>query len=134
MLRWWCFLSMPRMFYCFICMPNGWEALSMPTDGCSVCMSTVIINSKLRSAEQDSVPYRVKKAERQLLQDSVKAINSILQDNTLRLDRCGSRLAFLVTSTRMGKCTNVIKKVRESRFAKAMDRQVNKINRLMGKD
>ena len=45
------------MPYCSMCMPIGWEGLSMPTDGCSVCMPIVIINSKLRGAEQDSVPY-----------------------------------------------------------------------------
>ena len=32
----------------------------MPTDGCSVHMPIVIINSKLRGAEQDSVPYMMK--------------------------------------------------------------------------
>ena len=41
----------------------------------------------------------IHKAERQILQDRVKAIYSILQDNTIRLDRCRSRLASLVTST-----------------------------------
>ena len=39
----------------------------------------------------------IHKAERRLLQDRVKAIISILQDNTLRLDRCRSRLAILGT-------------------------------------
>ena len=29
----------------------------MPTDGCSVCMPIIIINSKLGHAEQASVPY-----------------------------------------------------------------------------
>ena len=32
----------------------------MPTDGCSVCMPIIIINCKLRGAEQDSVPYMMK--------------------------------------------------------------------------
>ena len=32
----------------------------MPPDGCSACMSIVIITSKLRGAKQDSVPYMVK--------------------------------------------------------------------------
>ena len=31
----------------------------MFTDGCSVHVSIIIINSKLRDAEQDSVPYMV---------------------------------------------------------------------------
>ena len=34
--------------------------LSMPIDGCSVCMPIIIVNSKLRGAKQESVPYMVK--------------------------------------------------------------------------
>ena len=48
------------MFYCSIHMPIGWEALCMPTDGCSVCMPIIIINFKLRDVEQDYVPYMMK--------------------------------------------------------------------------
>ena len=48
---------MHMMFYYSMCMPIG-GGLSMPTDGCSVCMPIVIINSKLRDAEQ--VPYMMK--------------------------------------------------------------------------
>ena len=36
------------------------EGLSMPTDWCLVHMPLIIINSKLRGAEQDSVPYMMK--------------------------------------------------------------------------
>ena len=32
----------------------------MPTDGCSVCMPIIIVNSKLSGAKQDSVPYMMK--------------------------------------------------------------------------
>ena len=48
------------MFYCSVCMPTGWEGLSMPTDGCSVCMPIITTNSKLRGAEQDSLSYIIK--------------------------------------------------------------------------
>ena len=48
------------MFYCSMHMPMGWEGLSMPTDGCSVCIPIIIINSKLRGAKQHSVQYMVK--------------------------------------------------------------------------
>ena len=34
----------------------------------------------------------------------------------------------------MGRYTNFINKVRESRYIKVRDRQINKFNRLMGKD
>ena len=76
----------------------------------------------------------IHKAERQLLQDRVKGINGILWNNTANLHRYRSRLSLLLTSTTMKKCTNFIKEVRESRFIKVRDRQVNKFNRLIGKD
>ena len=38
-------------------MPIGWEGLGMPNDRFSVHLPIIIINSKLRGAEQDSVPY-----------------------------------------------------------------------------
>ena len=38
----------------------GLEGLSMPTDGCSVCMPIIIVNSKLKGAKQDSVLYMMK--------------------------------------------------------------------------
>ena len=51
-------LNMPRMFYCSVHMPIGWEGLSMPTDGCSLCVPIITVNSKLRCAKRDSVdPY-----------------------------------------------------------------------------
>ena len=43
-----------------MCMPIGWNGLSMPNEGCSVCMPIIITNFKLRSVEQDSVPYMMK--------------------------------------------------------------------------
>ena len=73
----------------------------------------------------------IHKAERQLLQDRVKGINGILQDNVIQLDRCSSRLSSVVTTT-MEKCTDFIKKVREFRFIKVRDRQVNTFNTLIG--
>ena len=48
------------MFCCSLHMPIGWEGLNMPADGCSVHMPIIITNSKLRGAEQDSVPYMMK--------------------------------------------------------------------------
>ena len=101
----------------------------------------------LRCLSKDLIPVSVKlkstvntrtakqilhKAERQLLQDRIQGINGILQDNTVKLHRCRSRMTSLVTSTTMEKCSNFLKKVRESRFIKVRDTQVNKCNRLIG--
>ena len=75
----------------------------------------------------------IHKAERKLLQQRVQAINNILWDNTVRLDRCRSRLAFLVTPSTTEKCTNFTNKVRESWHIKVKDREIHKFNRLMVK-
>ena len=48
------------MSYSSMFMPTGWNGLSMSTEGCSVHMPIIIINSKLRGTEQDSVPYMMK--------------------------------------------------------------------------
>ena len=37
-------------------MPIGWNGLSIPIEGCSVCMLIVITNFKVRSVEQNSTP------------------------------------------------------------------------------
>ena len=50
-------LSMPSITYCSMCMPIGWNGLSMPTEGCSVCLPIVITDVKVRGVKQDSVPY-----------------------------------------------------------------------------
>ena len=71
------------------------------------------------------------RAERQLLQDRVTGINGIFWDNAMKLHRSRPRLSSIVTTT-MEKFTDFIKKVREFRFIKVEDRQVNKLNRLMG--
>ena len=41
-------------------MPIGWNGLGMPLKGCSVCMSIIITNFKVKGDEQDSVPYVMK--------------------------------------------------------------------------
>ena len=92
------------------------------------CLSKDLIpvSIRLRSTiNTRRVKQIIHKAERQLLQDRVKGINGILQDNTIKLDRCMSRLSSLVTTTTtIEKCTEFIKKVRESRFIKVRNRQI----------
>ena len=41
------------MPYSSICMPIGWNRLSMPTEGCSVCMPINIINFMVTGVKQD---------------------------------------------------------------------------------
>ena len=74
------------------------------------------------------------RAEKQLLQDRVKCINGILQDNESKLDRNRSRLLSLMTTiTTRNMCIEFTNKVRKSRFTKIKNRQVNKFNRLVAK-
>ena len=74
-------------------------------------------------------------AERQLLQERVKCINNILQDNTEGIASSKSRLFSIVTNQAIQQqCTEFIDKVREVRFNKVRDRQVGKFTRLLNKN
>ena len=76
----------------------------------------------------------LKRAERQLLQDRVKCITNILQDNREGIASSESRLFTIVTNqTIQQQCTVFIDKVREDRFNMVRDRQVGKFLRLLKK-
>ena len=51
---------MPSMPYGSMHMPIGWNGLTMPIEGCSVCMPIVITNFKVRGVKWNSVPYMMK--------------------------------------------------------------------------
>ena len=97
----------------------------------------ILVSVRLKSTSNNrrrtdrEIIYRV---EKQLLQDMVKCISGILCDNEGKLDRNRSRLLSLVTTTTAkDRCIVLINKVRESRFTKIKNRQVNKFNRLATK-
>ena len=74
------------------------------------------------------------KVEKQLLQERVRYINVILDNNGKNLEISRSRLVSLVTTTAtQGKWEDFINKVREDRFNKIKQRQVSKFNRLINK-
>ena len=74
------------------------------------------------------------KVEKQLLQERVRYITVILDNNGKKLEINRSRLLSLVTTTTtQGKCEEFINKVREDRFNKIKERQVSKFNRLVNK-
>ena len=75
----------------------------------------------------------INRAERQLLQERVRSINTILLDNGGRTATSRSRFSLVTTSTIQLYCNEFINKVRESRFILVRDRQVNKFNRLANK-
>ena len=85
--------------------------------------------SNSRSKRVSEIIHR---AEKQLLQDRIKCINGILWDSEGKLDRSRSRLLLLVTTTTIkDSCIEFINNVREARFIKMQNRQVNKFNRLV---
>ena len=56
-----------------------------------------------------------------------------IDNNNKQLDICRSQLASIVTTPIMEQCQNLINKVRELRYLKTRDRQINKFNRLLQK-
>ena len=97
----------------------------------------LLVSIRLRSAYskiRKGAKGIIKKAEKQLLQDRIRCINTIIEDNGNNINKWRSRLASLATNTTdIDKCSKFINKVREDRFFKFRDRQVNKFNRLDSK-
>ena len=95
------------------------------------------VNVRLGYTRKDIIKMAreiIYKAEKQLLQERVKYINVILENNGKKLKNSRSRLLSLVTTTTtQGKCIEFIDKVREDRFNKVKQRQVSKFNRLINK-
>ena len=86
-------------------------------------------NSKLSKGTKEII-Y---KAEKQLLQDRVRCINAMLEDNRNSIDRCKAELASTVTTIDRDKCSKFIKKVSKTRINKVKERQVRKLNSLINK-
>ena len=76
----------------------------------------------------------IRKAEKDLLQARVKAINSILDNVTKQTELCRSRLASIVSTDMLRKCQGFVEKVGEIRFNKVKLRQVHKFNNLLRKE
>ena len=75
----------------------------------------------------------VRKAEKDLLQARVKAINSILDNIWKQTELCRSQLASILSTQRLRECQGFIEKVGEIRFTKVKQRQLNKFNNLLNK-
>ena len=95
----------------------------------------VPVSIKLKSTVRtDRAKKIIRKAEKDLLQTRVKAINSILDNVTKQTELCRSRLASIVSTDMPRKCQGFIEKVGEIRFNKVKLRQVNKFNNLSRKE
>ena len=75
----------------------------------------------------------IRKAEKDLLQARVKAINSILDNVAKQTEECRTQLASLISAQRLTECQGFIDKVSEIRFTKVRQRQLNTFNILINK-
>ena len=75
----------------------------------------------------------IRKAEKDLLQARVKAINNILVQVEKEIQDCRTKLASIISQERLEQCQGFINKVSELRFNKVKQRQINKLNYLVSK-
>ena len=102
----------------------------------------------LRCLHQDLIPVSIKlkstldtprarqiirKAQKDLLQARIKAINNILVQVNRQIEECRAKLASIIMAERLRECQDFINKVSEFRFNKVRKRQINKLNYLMSK-
>ena len=93
------------------------------------------VSIKLKPNHKVSANARkiIEKAERQLMQDRVRATNRVIEASNNNRDNSRARLVSLVTSTGLDRCGNFIEKVREERYNRVKDRQIRKFHILYGK-
>ena len=75
----------------------------------------------------------IRKAEKDLLQARVKAINNTLENVAKQTEECRTQLASIISAERLRECQAFIDKVSEIRFTKVRQRQLNKFNILINK-
>ena len=92
------------------------------------------VSIKLKSTlKTEKARKIIRKAEKDLLQARIKAINSILDNVAKQTVECRSQLAFIISAQRLRECQRFIDKVGEIRFTKVKQRQLNKYNILLNK-
>ena len=93
------------------------------------------VSIKLKSTlKTEKARKIIRKAEKDLLQARVKAINSILDNVAKQTEECRSQLASIISAQRLRECQGFIDKVGEIRFTKVKQRQLNKYNILLNKN
>ena len=92
------------------------------------------VSIKLKSTLKTEKARKItRKAEKDLLQARVKAINNILDNVSKQTEECRSQLASIISAQRHRECHGFIDKVGEIRFTKVRQRQLNKYNMLINK-
>ena len=94
----------------------------------------VPVSIKLKSTlDTPKARQIIRKAEKDLLQARVKAINNILDQVDREIQQCKAKLASIISVERLEECQGFINKVSELRFNKVKQRQINKLNHLVAK-
>ena len=92
------------------------------------------VSIKLKSTlETPKARQIIRKAEKDLLQARVKAINNILDQVDREIQDCRAKLASIIMAERLEECQGFINKVSKLRFNKVKQRQINKLNHLVSK-
>ena len=92
------------------------------------------VSIKLKSTLTTSKARQIiRKAEKDLLQARVKAINNILDQVARQTEDCRAKLASIISAERLTECQGFINKVSEIRFIKVKQRQLNQFNNLVTK-
>ena len=92
------------------------------------------VSIKLKSTlKTEKARKIIRKAEKDLLQERMKAINSILDNTAKQTEECRSQLASIISAQRLRECQGFINKVGEIRFINVKQRQLNKYNILLNK-
>ena len=91
---------------------------------------SIKLKSTIKTAKARQI---IRKAEKDLLQTRVKAINSVLDNVSKQTEECRTQLASIISAQRLRECQGFIDKVSEIRFTKVRQRQLNKYNVLLNK-
>ena len=91
---------------------------------------SIKLKSTLTTAKARQI---IRKAEKDLLQARVKAINNILDQVAKQIEDCKTQLASTISTERLRECQSFIDKVSEFRFTKVKQRQLNKFSNLINK-
>ena len=125
------------------CLFREWERLRLRTSDYKNhrifslrCLHKELIpvSIKLKSTLTTSKARQIiRKAEKDLLQARIKAINNILDQVAKQTEECRAKLASIISAERLTECQDFINKVSEIRFIKVRQRQLNKFNTLVTK-
>ena len=97
------------------------------------CLGQNITLTSIKLKSNINTPWGaniIRKVEKQLMNKRVRSFNSTTDSCTKQRDACRNDLKDDIDNELYKECSDFIKRVRESRHTKILDRQKNKFNRL----